>query len=90
MDKKFLTRLSSLDGQAKWLCRRGLLELDLILNKFLDLYLSYLTCSQKEECIGLFQESDPQLMAWLVHNEPAPEKYKEIIHLIKNYAKHSK
>lgn len=76
-----------LDVQKKklsWQCRRGMLELDLLLQAFLEKRLDSLSDSEIHLFESLLNQSDPQLFAWLMGHELAPEEYKELVACIRN------
>lgn len=62
---------SSHIARIKWRCRRGMLELDLLLNKFLDCYAEKLSDKQWQNLEHLLEASDPVLYDWLL-NETTP------------------
>lgn len=70
-----------------WHCRRGMLELDLILERFLTQYLEQLT----ETELVLFEEflthQDPDLHAWLMGHMAAEPEYQNLVHLIQQHSK---
>lgn len=73
--------------RLRWACRRGMLELDIILNDFLDTQYFTLTEAQQKAFEGLLSCTDQELFRWLVHHEvPAHSAYFEITDLIKVYA----
>jgi len=47
--------------RIRWHCRRGLLELDIVLGRFLERHLDHLTASEHEAFKGLLQCSDNDL-----------------------------
>jgi antitoxin CptB len=49
-----------------WQCRRGMLELDVILKPFLDAHFDGLTTNQKDCFSRLLEETDPDLYSWLM------------------------
>ena len=53
------------EGQLRWQCRRGLLELELLLLKFLEEGYPCLPPHQKQDFVQLLQESDHSLQQWL-------------------------
>ncbi len=76
-DKKHLSEI-------RWHCRRGMLELDILLENFFDRY--YLKLSSEER--ALFQEiletNDQQLYNWLMGKEsPDDPKWSEMINQIR-------
>jgi antitoxin CptB len=74
-------------SQIKWACRRGMLELDLILTHFVDSCYATLTDEMKVSFINLLSESDPELFAWLLGKEaPASAEMLEIVTVIRQHA----
>ena len=63
--------MSDLD-RVRWRCRRGMLELDLVLSVFLDRYLDELDASQIEALKRLLALPDPDLLD-LVMGRGEPE-----------------
>lgn len=55
--------------RIKWKCRRGMLELDIILEKFIDHH--YFDLSQRERQLfaDLLETADPVLYAWFLGAE---------------------
>lgn len=49
------------DDRIRWHCRRGLLELDLVLNQFLDNCFNQLTNEQKDALVRLLELPDNDL-----------------------------
>lgn len=62
-----------------WQCRRGLLELDLILSRFLDRDLAGLAPDQLELFKELLGVADTVLLAWVMGQEEAPPRYDRLI-----------
>lgn len=78
-----------LDAREKarltWHCRRGMLELDLILQRFLEKHLDQLSEHELERFDALLSCTDPELFAWLMgHQEPELTEFKEIVALIRD------
>jgi len=48
--------------RIRWHCRRGLLELDLVLQRFVDRHYAGLTAEQKREFEALLKEPDNDLL----------------------------
>lgn len=76
------------DSQEKaklaWRCRRGMLELDLILNRFLNTHFDHLSTEEIQFFNLLLNSNDPELYAWLMeHEEPQNEELKKIVTLIR-------
>ncbi len=62
-----------------------MLELDLLLQAFLDKHLTDLSEQELKAFESLLNHSDPQLYAWLMgHEEPSESELKPIVALIRN------
>ena len=59
-------------SRLRWRCRRGLREMDLLLQHFLDA--GYPTLDDHERHIfeRLLDESDPDLLDWITGRRPVP------------------
>lgn len=78
LDKKLRSRLS-------WRCRRGMLELDLLLQDFLFYGIDKLTDTQIACFESLLTMTDPELYACLMGQADAPtDEFDEIITLIRH------
>jgi antitoxin CptB len=72
-------------ARLEWHCRRGMLELDLILQRFLEKRLDSLSPQELKDFDSLLNCTDPELFAWFMgHEEPEAEEFKEIVALIRN------
>jgi antitoxin CptB len=65
--------------RIRWQCRRGLLELDLILSRFLELELAGLAPDQLQVFKELLGEADTVLLAWVMGQEEPPGHYKVLV-----------
>ncbi len=75
------------DHKLYWSCRRGMLELDLILIPFLQNCYTTLTPEQQQQFTALLTATDPELYAWLTGQSlPDATDLHAIIHLIRHYA----
>lgn len=73
-------------ARLSWHCRRGMLELDLILQRFLEKGLDKLSNEELKTFDALLSCTDPELFAWLMgHAEPEEKEFKEIVDIIRNY-----
>lgn len=70
--------MSDLD-RLRWQCRRGLLEMDLILQRFLAEDLDSLTPEELALFKELLGEVDTVLLAWVMGQEEAPVRYQALI-----------
>ena len=68
------------DDRLKWRCRRGLLELDLILQGFLERGFAGLDPVEKAIFGELLDSPDPELLDWaLGRSEPADPRYHGVV-----------
>ena len=59
--------------RIRWHCRRGLLELDLVLNKFLDRHFEALSRQQRQVLTRLLEYPDNDLWDFVTGKQPAPD-----------------
>ena len=55
--------------RLRWQCRRGMLEVDLLLNRFLQTGYAQLTDEDKRRFVILLEYPDQVLLAWLMGRE---------------------
>ena len=76
------------DQKAKlvWRCRRGMLELDLILTRFLEAYWDALSIKEQAIFERLLDSPDPDLYAWFMGYETVEDSdFKHMVTLIQHY-----
>lgn len=59
--------------RLRWRCRRGLLELDLVFGRFLDLHLQQLNADQREALARLLELPDNDLWSMVCGRLEAPD-----------------
>ena len=70
--------------RIRWRCRRGLLELDLILKGFLENHFDRLDARQRDLFIELLDESDNDLLDWaLGRGKPFDPRYLPVVELLR-------
>lgn len=75
-------------NQLLWMCRRGMLELDVLLGNFLQERYAELRFEDKETFIELLSYQDPLLFAWLMGKErPKNERLFNLTQQIQLHAK---
>ena len=52
--------------KLKWQCRRGMLELDVILFPFLEQHFEGLSLAEQESFVDLLKQADPDLYTWIM------------------------
>lgn len=71
-------------SQLLWRCRRGMLELDLILEKFVKNHIDNMTEHQVNSFEFLLTSTDPELYAWLMNQEqPQDKELQQIVDFIR-------
>jgi antitoxin CptB len=67
-------------ARIAWCCRRGMLELDLLLGRFMEQGYAMLDAEQKKVFMRLLEEPDPDLYAWLMGScAPQDEQLKQFV-----------
>ena len=70
--------------RTKWACRRGMLELDLLLLPFIENHYTGLTVEEQSEFQRMLTASDPELNSWLMgHTVPEDHKLQQIVTTIR-------
>ena len=74
-------------NRLTWQCRRGMLELDIFLNRFFkEAYLN-LNQQDKEGFVKLLTSTDQDLFVWLTGREEAPDpELAKIVKLVRHHA----
>lgn len=72
-------------ARFEWHCRRGMLELDLILQRFLTNGIDKLSEKEINAFDLLLTATDPELFSWLMgYEEPQDKELKTIVTIIRN------
>ena len=73
-----------LHDRMRWRCRRGMLELDLVLNAFLDRHLAGLEPAGIDALRGLLERPDPELLDLVMgHAEADTAGEREVLALVR-------
>ncbi|MCB1926184.1 MAG: succinate dehydrogenase assembly factor 2 [Gammaproteobacteria bacterium] len=59
--------------RLRWQCRRGMLELDYLLERYLDTCFDNAGEAEQQRFAVLLTAQDPELQAWLLNGEPHPD-----------------
>jgi len=71
-------------NRIRWRCRRGLLELDLILEGFLERHFDRLDAQQREVFNELLDQPDNDLLDWVLgRGEPTDPCYRPVVALMR-------
>ena len=74
--------------RLQWQCRRGMLELDILLNRFLQQQYTKLTVQQQRDFVALLSVADTELYAWLMGQTVVASEYQTIVAHILDWQKH--
>lgn len=75
------------DSRLRWRCRRGMLELDLLLNQFLDQGYQHLDMAQRDRLDEMLDYPDQLLFDLLLGHMPSSDKgISNIVEQIRNTA----
>ena len=75
--------MSDMD-RIRWRCRRGLLELDLILQRFLEGQYQRLDADERDLFVELLECPDNDLLDWaLGRDEPPDARYRGLVGLLR-------
>jgi antitoxin CptB len=67
----------------RWLCRRGMLELDAWLTRFLDLRYADLPAEQQAVFVRLLDQDDMALFDWITGASASPAEFRDVVEAIK-------
>lgn len=71
---------SEIKARLKWQCRRGMLEIDILLNRFLNKHLNELNSKQLVAFEKLLSYPDPDIYQWLIgQSVPGDEEIIDIV-----------
>ena len=72
-------------GKIVWRARRGILELDVLLNQFIQTHYHSLPSQQQQSLVDLLEEKDQQLVLWLIEGDQhqLPACYSDLVHAIR-------
>ena len=70
--------------RIRWHCRRGMLELDLVLKAFLEQHLGSLAAVELDAFRRILERPDPELLDFVMgHSEPEDTAERELIGLMR-------
>ena len=81
-----MTNRISQKSKLYWACRRGMLELDLLLLPFFEARYDALSQDEKETFVRLLEMEDPILYQWFIaHQKPEDPKLNQLVEAIIAY-----
>ena len=78
-------------SKLRWRCRRGIREMDLLLERFLEQCYPTLGAADRDAFDRLLDEADLDIYAWITGRETPPDvRYRPLIHSLREiYAHHA-
>lgn len=67
-----------------WRCRRGIREMDLLLQQFLENRYPLLSDNEKQAFAELLEQPDLDIMDWIMGRTSPPAKFESIINKLRN------
>jgi len=74
-------------ASLKWRCRRGMRELDLLLERFLESQYDSLTDTNQKLFAQFLEEPNQRIMDWLLENAQSDNQYTELVKKIQSWNK---
>lgn len=78
------------EKRLRWQCRRGMLELDYILECFVDQNYPHLSTEQQYAFEKLLMNADPQLHGWLLEDITPPAEFRVVVDMIRNHPNYTR
>ncbi|MBM3359175.1 MAG: succinate dehydrogenase assembly factor 2 [Betaproteobacteria bacterium] len=70
--------------RIRWRCRRGMLELDLILERFLERHFDRLDAEERQMLCDLLERPDPELLELALGGKAPPDRrYQPLLDLLR-------
>lgn len=78
--------MDQINNRLRWACRRGMLELDVLLGNFLTEGYLQLSAAEQQQFEDLLLCEDQDLFEWLTAHKTAPPIYQNMIKKIQLHA----
>lgn len=73
-----------------WRCRRGIREMDILLQGYLETHYDGASESEQNSFEALLDEADLDILSWIMQKTEPDKHYVGIIEIIREYAEHVK
>lgn len=73
-------------SRLRWACRRGMLELDVLLGNFLEEAYKALPVEDQVSFVNLLECNDQELFMWLTGKETPPVAHAPMVEKIRHHA----
>ncbi|MES1944370.1 hypothetical protein PC39_09650 [Salinisphaera sp. PC39] len=86
VDEPRTSAASPVDARVRWLCRRGMKELDVLLERFLAAEYVGLDADARADLLTLLEQEDPILWAWVLGRDtPGEPRLAALVRRIREY-----
>lgn len=66
-------------GRLRWRTRRGLRELDLVLQRYLDAVYPGASAEDRAAFADLLEQNDADILDWLFERQPVPDHFAHVV-----------
>ncbi len=66
-------------GRIRWRCRRGMRELDVLLETYLNRHFDLAAAPEQAQFLLLLDQEDPDIWAWLIGHAQPPAELADVI-----------
>ena len=73
-----------------WRCRRGIREMDILLQGYLETHYDDASEPEQQAFEALLDEADLDILSWIMKKTEPDENYVNIINVIRQFAEHAK
>ncbi len=73
-----------------WRCRRGIREMDILLQDYLQVHYDTLSTKEQNTFAELLEEADLDILSWIMQKTSPDEKYISIVNCIRESAEKSR
>jgi len=66
-------------ARLRWCCRRGMKELDMLLERYLDQRFAIASAAEQALFLQLLDCEDPDLWSWVIGHAEPPAKFSDVL-----------
>ena len=72
-------------ARLRWLCRRGMKELDIVLLRYLDRRYEVAPPPERAAFRQLLSHEDPEIWGWMIAQFPVPPSYADVVEHLRRH-----
>lgn len=73
-------------SRLRWHCRRGMKELDVLLERYLQIHYDRAPAAERAAFARLLEREDPELWAWVLEQAPVPAEFRDVLERVRRHA----